>query len=99
MYMSKGLKDFLISILKYFIIIGFFFYIADLTLKNAVDRLSHDIATKLERLDLYKLQTEIIKAAEDGGISKEDQQKIGESLAIIYSRDIEPILSYMNNSE
>ena len=91
-----GANDFFTSIMKYFIIITFFFVAAYYTANFTFDAILLKVDLKLqnnieESLSLEKLKREIIFAAEHGGITEEDKEILAKSLATIYKRDILPL--------
>ena len=102
-------KKTIFSIIKYSILIAIFFFAVNVTINltlnkietridSAINKLETRFEKKLSALDedlsLEKLKSEIIFAAEHGGISEEDKEKLGKSLAIIYKRDILPLFNF-----
>tara|TARA_Y100000590_G_C15122757_1_gene789341 strand:+ start:137 stop:436 length:300 start_codon:yes stop_codon:yes gene_type:complete len=95
-------KKTIFSIIKYIILIAVFFFAVNLTINSALNKVEARFEARFEKIltsldediSLEKLKNEIITAAEKGGISEEDKEKIGKSLAIIYKRDILPLFDF-----
>ena len=95
-------KKTIFSIIKYIILIAVFFFAVNLTINSALNKVEARLEARFEKIltsldediSLEKLKNEIITAAEKGGISEEDKEKIGKSLAIIYKRDILPLFDF-----
>ena len=85
--------------LKSAVIFIVFFFIANIfvniqlkKIDNKIQAISEELS---ENLSLQKIEKEIIRSAQGEGIDPETQSKIAESLSVIYTRDILPIIIKM----